>query len=73
MSITVGFAVDRRRRAFRFLQRATDEGPGAEGAVLTLASSTASQESFERKQGDLSAMTYFLVRQLEQATAPGVA
>jgi hypothetical protein len=38
--------------------------------LAMLASSTANQESFERKEGDLSAMTYFLVRQLKQATVP---
>jgi hypothetical protein len=31
-----------------------------------LASSTASQVSFERQEGDLSTMTYFLIQQLEQ-------
>ena len=35
-----------------------------------LASSTSSQVSFERKEGDLSTMTYFLVEQLQNARGP---
>jgi hypothetical protein len=35
-----------------------------------LASSTSSQVSFERKEGDLSTMTYFLVQQLQSADGP---
>jgi hypothetical protein len=35
-----------------------------------LASSAASQVSFERREGDLSTMTYFLVKQLQAATGP---
>jgi hypothetical protein len=35
-----------------------------------LASSAASQVSFERREGDLSTMTYFLVEQLQSAAGP---
>jgi len=35
-----------------------------------LASSTSSQVSFERKEGDLSTMTYFLIEQLRAAQGP---
>jgi hypothetical protein len=38
--------------------------------TAVLASSTARQVSFERKEGDLSAMTHFLVAQLEEPGGP---
>jgi hypothetical protein len=49
------------------LNRAKDVG---QSELAMLASSEPSQVSFERKEGDLSAMTYFLARQLEQGSTP---
>ncbi len=48
------------------MERAKDIG---QKETALLASSLASQVSFERKEGDLSTMTYFLVEQM--STAPG--
>lgn len=49
------------------LKRAKDVG---QSEMAMLASSEPSQVSFERKEGDLSAMTYFLVQQLEKSAVP---
>ena len=49
------------------LERAKDIG---QRETALLASSTASQVSFERKEGDLSTMTYFLAAHLRHGSGP---
>jgi hypothetical protein len=49
------------------MERAKDIG---QKETALLASSLASQVSFERKEGDLSTMTYFLVEQMSAAPGP---
>lgn len=62
---------DGEKRAFRFLQRnLTRSKDIGHKEMALLASSTAKQVSFERREGDLSVMTYFLVEQFRSSAGP---